>query len=104
MATSHGSREGPEVHVVEEALDAERRIEIGRHSFAFDARAPGRDSPMVCGMRMLWIGIATLENEAAQLTGKDHATPWHGSEISSDWQGFVTHGSDAAQLMSTPDE
>lgn len=43
MGTCHACRQGPEVHVVEEALDSdpERRIEIGRHSFAFDAWAPG---------------------------------------------------------------
>lgn len=32
--------QGTEVHVVEEALDSERRMELHRASFAFDARMP----------------------------------------------------------------
>ncbi len=30
------TREGPEVHVVEDALDSERRMDVHRASFAFD--------------------------------------------------------------------
>ena len=42
-----------EVHVVEEALDSERRMELHRASFAFDAGMPrddaGKDWPMTIG-------------------------------------------------------